>query len=71
MFVSQEEGLTLEEGGNVISISSYIGQKLLENMRELKLRSKLGELLPEFNYLINPGCVSTAMDLQDKHNITL
>lgn len=70
MFVGQEGGLTLEEGGNVISIRSYVSQKFLENMRELKLRSKLEELLPEFNYLINLGCISVAMNLQDKHNIT-
>lgn len=71
MFVGQEGGLTLEEGGNVISIASYLGQKLLENVRDLRLRSKLGEELPEFNSLINLGCISVAMDLQDKHNIIL
>lgn len=71
MFVGQEGGLTLEEGGNVINISSYLGQKLLENMTELRLMSKLGELLLEFKYIISLGCISMAMDLQDKHNITL
>jgi len=55
----------------VISISSYTGQNFLENMRELKLRSKLGELLPEFNSLINLGCIPMATDLQDKRNITV